>query len=421
MTGAPHIEILPTASIASTLRGQATESAGLKGGSMARRRYQTGHVFIRGVRERVWVGRWREDEVQTDGSIRRIEKSQVLGPERELKTKRLAQRRLDLILARINASEYRPGRAAILEEFSERWKTEVLAHRKPSTVRSATSHLRFHIVPQLGRKRLDEIGREAQQAFITRLAGNISRKTLINVLGTLSAMLTTAKSWGYICEPVKFANLTLPAGQVQQSARFFNGDEARRIIGTAPEPYRTMFAIAAMTGLRVGELLALQIDALDFERRIIHVRQSVWCGRMQTVKSKASCADIAMPEVLASLLRQYLKTWRPNPAKLLFLNRAGRPYNANKVVQKGLWPVLDELKIKRCGLHAFRHTHTSLLLEVGAPPTVAQAQLRHSDPRITLAIYGHVIGDSQRSAVEKVAEILRPDAPKLESAGEWIQ
>jgi integrase len=99
----------------------------------------------------------------------------------------------------------------------------------------------------------------------------------------------------------------------------------------------------------------------------------------------------------------------------------GRPFNATKVVQKGLWPVLDKLKIKRCGLHAFRHTHTSLLLAVGAPPTVAQAQLRHSDPRITLGIYGHVIGNSQRDAVEQVAQILRPDAPKTEISGEWIQ
>ena len=83
--------------------------------------------------------------------------------------------------------------------------------------------------------------------------------------------------------------------------------------------------------------------------------------------------------------------------------------------------MLDKLKIERCGLHAFRHTHSSLLLETGASPTVAQAQLRHSDPRITLGIYGHVIGDSQRNAVDRVAEILDPNGPKSVSSGEWIQ
>jgi integrase len=62
-----------------------------------------------------------------------------------------------------------------------------------------------------------------------------------------------------------------------------------------------------------------------------------------------------------------------------------------------------------------------LLLETGAPPTVAQAQLRHADPRITLGIYGHIIGESQRIAAEKVAEILRPNAPKSSTVGERIQ
>jgi integrase len=82
---------------------------------------------------------------------------------------------------------------------------------------------------------------------------------------------------------------------------------------------------------------------------------------------------------------------------------------------------LDALKIPRCGLHAFRHTHSSLLVEGGAPVSVAQAQLRHADPRITLGIYSHVVGNSQREAVEKLAAILRPNAPKLKPDGKWIQ
>jgi integrase len=72
-------------------------------------------------------------------------------------------------------------------------------------------------------------------------------------------------------------------------------------------------------------------------------------------------------------------------------------------------------------MHAFRHAHASLLLDVGANPKVAQEQMRHSDARITLGVYGHVIGDAQRDAVNKVGEILRPNAPKPEKSGEWIQ
>ena len=121
------------------------------------------------------------------------------------------------------------------------------------------------------------------------------------------------------------------------------------------------------------------------------------------------------------MLVSFLKTWKPNALRLLFANQIVRPMSANKVVQRKLWPILHALKIPRCGLHAFRHTHSSLLVEGGAPVSVAQAQLRHADPRITLGIYSHVIGNSQRDAVEKLAGILRPNAPRLKPDGEWIQ
>ena len=68
----------------------------------------------------------------------------------------------------------------------------------------------------------------------------------------------------------------------------------------------------------------------------------------------------------------------------------------------------DVLKIRRCGLRAFRNTHASLLLHTGATPKVVQEKLRHADPRVTLGMYSHVIGEDRRNAVERVAVLLRP-------------
>ena len=176
-----------------------------------------------------------------------------------------------------------------------------------------------------------------------------------------------------------------------------------------------------MTGLRVGEILALQRNDLRFEPRMTHVRRSVWQGQIHTVKSRASKAPIPMADALSIIIKKFRELWKPNPTKLLFMNRRGRPNSANKVVQKGLWPLLEKLNIPKCDLHAFRHAHSSLLLETGASPTVTQAQLRHSDARITLGVYGHAIGDSQRSAVEKVANLLAPSGPKSVFSGALMQ
>ena len=251
---------------------------------------------------------------------------------------------------------------------------------------------------------------QVQQGFVTRLSQRVTRKTTLNVLATLGSILRTAKAWGYCCHTLEVRRLALPAEDVREQARFFTADQARRILEVALEPYQTMFAIAAMTGLRAGEVLSLQRGDLDFDRGLIHVRRSAWYGRVQSVKSQSSRASVVMPAVLAEHLRGYLTAWKPNPEGFLFVTRNKRPVAANKVVEYGLWPVLDALNIPRAGMHAFLHCHASLLVDVGANPKVAQQQLRHADARITLNAYAHVIGDAQRQAVERVGEMLRPDA-----------
>jgi hypothetical protein len=170
-------------------------TASTPGGELARRRYQKGTILFSENRQ-VWLGRYREDIIQADGSTVRTRPQIVLGTKKELPTQKLAARKLDEVLSRINACSYQPIRIATVVEFAKRFREEVLARRKPSTVRSANSHFEAHILPQLGRLRLDQVGPENQQIFVNSLEG-ASRKTVLNVLSTLSAMLTTAKNWGY--------------------------------------------------------------------------------------------------------------------------------------------------------------------------------------------------------------------------------
>ena len=377
--------------------------------SMARRRFQTGRVFRRGKRNPVFVGRFREDVIEPDGTKIRVERSVVLGTVTELKTEKNARRAFEPFLAQVNAIDYRPGKFSTFGKFADVWETQVLAHQKPSSIKTAKSHLKTYIRPWLGETRLEEFIGQAQQLFVTQLARRVSRKTVLNVLGTLGSMLRTAKAWGYSCQPIHLNELALPTDEVREPARFFTADQARRILAVSPDPYSRMFAIAAMTGLRAGEVLALQRNDLDFERGLIHVRRSAWYGRVQSVKTKTSRAPVAMPAVLAEMLRQHLAKWTVHAQGLLFATRKGTPHSANKVVQRKLWPVLDVLQIPRAGFHAFRHCHASLLIDVGANPKVAQQQMRHADARTTLEAYAHVIGNAQREAVDKVGELLRPD------------
>jgi integrase len=372
------------------------------GGSMARKRYQKGFVYLDGDK---WKGRYREDLITEQGT-KRIRREVILGCKREM-TKPLAERRMEVVLARINGLDYRPGRVATFAEFLERWKPEVLTKQQPSSARSVKSHLTCYIVPQLSKVRLEQFGVENQQTFVTRVCERgVSRKTVLNVLGTLSSILTTARDWGYNCEQIDVSKLRLPPRGQRYEAPHFTVDQLQRILALAEEPWHTLFCILTMDGLRAGEALGLQWPDIDLDRQLLYVRRSAWYGKTQTAKSQASETVLPIPAALTAILKEYRAQWKPNPKGFLFVTRNGRPPSSNKVVEYHLWTILDALGIPRCGLHAFRHTHTALLLDSGATPKVVQRQLRHSDARTTLEIYGHVVGDAHREAVEKVASVL---------------
>ncbi len=213
--------------------------------------------------------------------------------------------------------------------------------------------------------------------------------------------MRTARSWGYACGDFRLADLTLPREGVKKEQRAFTDEEVQRMISAAPEPFSTILAVTAVLGLRIGETLGLRVGDLDFAKRIVRVRQSVDSASRTTgaVKSKASSADMPMSRELETRLRAHLAR-RDGKSELLFVNRCGRPLCADKLREKQLHPLLEKLGIEKGGFHSMRHGAASALLADGASPALVQKQLRHSDLRITLAVYGHVLGDQQRAAVQ---------------------
>jgi integrase len=280
----------------------------------------------------------------------------------------------------------------------------VAVNLKSSTTRAAESHLRAHVIPKLGSLPLTEINTKTVQGFVAYLStGGRSRKTVENVLLTLSSILQVAKSWDYACGSFKLADITMPREGIKKEQRCFTDEEVGKIIAAAPEPFGTILAVTSVLGLRIGETLALRVSDLDFIKHVIRIRQSVDAATrsVQAVKSQASSADVPMPSQLELETRlRALVRKHDGKSELLFVNRRGRPFSANKLREKQLHPLLVKLGIPRGGFHSMRHGAASALLADGATPAVVQRQLRHSDARITLGLYGHVVGDQQRNAVE---------------------
>jgi len=288
----------------------------------------------------------------------------------------------------------------------EEWESSVAPTLKPTTVRAAKSHLRTHIIPALGEMPLTAITTRNVQAFVSALAAKgLSSTSIGNVVQTLAGILKTAKAWKYIPEVFDRSALSMPRAGEKKEERFFTAEQVRRIVEASEEPYATLWALISITGGRAGEILGLKTTDIDFDKHLIRIRRTLdhATRTMQAPKSKSSSADLPMPELLEKRLRTFLaKHWRRNDADLLFCNSKGKPMQRDKVAYK-LQDTLESLGIEKAALHAFRHMAASELLEQGASPSVVQRQMRHSDSRITLQKYGHVIGDAQRRAVDSLA------------------
>ena len=231
---------------------------------------------------------------------------------------------------------------------------------------------------------------------------------MLKVLSTLSSMLTTAKNWGYACREIDVRKLVLPERNTHVAAHFTRS-QVESIFALTQNPWRTFFVLLTLTGMWAGEALGLQWEDIDFDHQCIHIRRSVWYGKAQSTKSKGSAAPITLPAVLSAVLAEYKANWKPNPDGYLFVTRNGRPPSSNKVVEYQLWPILDALGIKRCGLHAFRHSVASFIVDAGYSIEVAQQQLRHSNARTTLG-YTHFRGGVTEQAMTDVSNSLKLDA-----------
>jgi integrase len=290
------------------------------------------------------------------------------------------------------------------------WRNAITPNLSPATVRANESFLRTHVVPRFGKDTLQDIGIGQIQQFATDLRQTLAGKTIVNVLGTMFAVLRYAEKCGMRLQKVGFADLELGSTTRETPVAFFTRAQANGIIATSAEPFKTLFSVAWFTGMRAGELLALTLNDLDFENRNVRVNKSADDNtrEIRQPKTKASVAQLPMPSALEATLRNYLLHWKPNARGLLFATSDGmRPLSRERVVKVGLKPALRKLGIAPAGLHAFRHGLATELSESCVPITVLQAQMRHADIKTTLKVYAHAIPQSQRDAMENIGQSLR--------------
>jgi len=183
--------------------------------------------------------------------------------------------------------------------------------------------------------------------------------------------------------------------------------------------WRTQFASLAGTGLRCGEGFGLHVADLDLNNGRIYVRRSVYQQQEVSVKTRKGNRVVHIEAVLVQMLRQHLSG---RTSGRVFQTRNSTPFSKDNVRRK-LHSILEALKLKRGGLHAFRRGRVSFLRKKGVADKIIKDWIGHSTLRMA-DLYTH-FEDADRQQVANdlgalegvsplILSVIAPNAPKSE-------
>ena len=382
---------------------------------MARRGYQTGCLYKRGKRNRVWVARWREDVILEDGSRGRIHRSAVLGPVNELPSRREARALLEQRLRSLNQGVLKPQSLMRFRDFVEnQWEVLVLPNHKLSTQHGYRVMLNNHVLPYFGDRHLSDIVKQDVQQFVLeKFRQRFAWQTVRNGWIVLSTVLDSAVEYGYLAaNPAR--GVKFPSQAVRPEPRVLSAKDLEQLMARLQEPFKTMVMLTMVTGLRIGELLALRWQAADFKQRKLRVTETVFQGQFQAPKTERSVRTIPIGPVACRILAEHYRcSLRCDPNDLVFPREGTRPYRESNLLQGVLQPAAVKAGLGHVTWHQLRHVHASVLHDLGVPAKIAQQQLGHATLETTLNIYTHAIPATHRRAVERLERVLFPNVPNV--------
>jgi len=279
-----------------------------------------------------------------------------------------------------------------LADYAAHYLTTRAARLKPRTVETYRSTLDRFILPALGAVPLGTLTRPVMRTLIASLAGRYRPQTVRGVATVLGTMCAAAVDDGVLAES---SASRLTRGLVRFEApepKALDAVELAAVLAaTRGMPQHDVFALLALTGLRLGEALGLQSADVDLRGATLTV-QRTWHGtRLGTGDPKTHTSrrrvDLAPSAVV--LLARCVEQAIAEPGWLFPSDRRPiRPWARNTCAQR-FRAAADAARLPRSvTAHCLRHTYATLLLEAGASPQYVQQQLGHRSISITLDLYG---------------------------------
>src|SRR5215211_6808731 len=293
-----------------------------------------------------------------------------------------------------------------LGEFAVGWLERYALRVRPSTlarVRQVLPHL-----DGFGSVALDEIRPAAVEDHVAALARRAPRQAEL-ALRVLKQVLANAKERGHLIDEGVF-RVKAPRRD-QPEMCFLDWDEVEELAANTVAPYGNLVLLAALTGLRQGELFALRDRSIDMDALTVRVEHGAYRGELVPVKTRASRRRVDLSSTAAHVLRRQLLARKPNDRGLVFPSPRGEVLDDNNFRHRVFRPAVRRSTLTGLRFHDLRHTYAALMVAAGAHPKYLQAQMGHSSIRVTLDLYGHLFPDANRGVLDSLDALTAPSTP----------
>lgn len=302
--------------------------------------------------------------------------------------------------------------------FMETYST---MNHKLSTRNSYQSALDLHINPYFGDKPIETITRKDIKNFILqKQQEGLSSSSVRNLKAYLSAILTEALDDELIqFNPALMTGKLIKNKDIAKEVNPLTWEEKTKLEESLKEHfprYYPFFLTALRTGMRLGELLALQPGDLDFNSRFIEVRRNFAKGEISTPKSGKS-RRVDMSNELTVILKAHIteskkealrKGWKELP-EWLFYNEEGNMVDGDNLRKRVFYKTLDKAGLRHIRIHDLRHSYATLRIMKGDNIKDVSKQLGHHSIKITLDTYSHWMPGVKKAEVDELDSKTMPE------------
>jgi integrase len=304
-------------------------------------------------------------------------------------------------------------------EYLDRWVEAHSVELKPSTAKSYRDNIARYLRPTIGHERMQSLSPSRLSLVFKELHAHggqngkpLSPRTVEFARAVLRRAMQDA-----VLDRVLEVNPVIGTKRpkvVKPKHSTWTGAQLRNFLDGVDEGHRwaPLWALAAATGLRRGELLALRWADVDLEAGVVHVDRSVTQvqqQRLYVTPKNHERRDVALDAHTVATVRAWRKSqlaerlaWGAaylDAEGLVFTWEDGRPVLPD-FVTKAFGNLTTGLEVPRLKLHELRHTHATMLLRDGVPVHVVAKRLGHKDPSVTLNVYADAIPDDDGRAVD---------------------